>query len=262
MLRTPRLAAARPWRRPSSWAAYVALLLLAACARKTPLREAAPSAPVTLGELAATRPGATQVFLRHRIDFCCGGSTTLEQAARDKGLAPEVLLAEIEAADRTPDADAASRWAGRPTAELIDHLVARYHRDLRRDLPHLIDLAKAVDRAHPSHASRPAGLVAHLTAMRDEVLAHLEDEEQRVFPAILAGHARRGDAGVRGLEQDHDQLGHALARSRALTGDFRPPTDACPTWRALYAGLEALERDVMLHAHLENNVLFPALPTG
>jgi iron-sulfur cluster repair protein YtfE (RIC family) len=29
------------------------------------------------------------------------------------------------------------------------------------------------------------------------------------------------------------------------------------TWRALYLGLEELERDLMDHIHLENNVLFP-----
>jgi regulator of cell morphogenesis and NO signaling len=33
-------------------------------------------------------------------------------------------------------------------------------------------------------------------------------------------------------------------------------TGACATWRALYAGLAQLETELMLHIHLENNILF------
>jgi regulator of cell morphogenesis and NO signaling len=35
------------------------------------------------------------------------------------------------------------------------------------------------------------------------------------------------------------------------------PPGACNTWRALWNGLEALERDLREHIHLENNILFP-----
>lgn len=51
--------------------------------------------------------------------------------------------------------------------------------------------------------------------------------------------------------------GLALKTLRRLTGGFRPPDDACGSFRALYAGLEILELDLHRHIHLENNVLFP-----
>jgi regulator of cell morphogenesis and NO signaling len=37
------------------------------------------------------------------------------------------------------------------------------------------------------------------------------------------------------------------------------PTDACGSYRALYAGLEDAERDLHTHIHKENNILFPRL---
>ena len=40
----------------------------------------------SLGEIAAGLPGAATVFRRHKLDFCCGGSAILEQAARKKGI--------------------------------------------------------------------------------------------------------------------------------------------------------------------------------
>ncbi|HLG97063.1 MAG TPA: hemerythrin domain-containing protein [Bryobacteraceae bacterium] len=56
---------------------------------------------------------------------------------------------------------------------------------------------------------------------------------------------------------DHDEAGTLLARLRSLAGDFRPPDEACPSFRRLYAGLEEFERDLHRHIHLENNILFP-----
>lgn len=235
------------------------LLLAGACAQ----RVAAPAAEsLLLGELAATRPAAARVFLAHRIDFCCGGGGTLGEAARARGLTAQALLDEIAAAEREHPEQDEARWAGRPAEELIAHIVARYHADLRTDLPRLLELARTVERVHAERDDRPVGLPEHLADVSLEVLRHLEDEEQRVFPAILASRARRTDPGVVALVRDHDALGHALARTRDLTRDFTAPPDACPTWRALYAGLRDLERAIMLHAHLENNVLIPALPVG
>jgi regulator of cell morphogenesis and NO signaling len=48
-----------------------------------------------------------------------------------------------------------------------------------------------------------------------------------------------------------------LAELRAITNGYVPPAWACGTCRALYSGLAALERDMHVHVHLENNVLFP-----
>jgi regulator of cell morphogenesis and NO signaling len=49
---------------------------------------------------------------------------------------------------------------------------------------------------------------------------------------------------------------------RALTSGFQPPQDGCASYRSLYTGLAELDRDVRLHVHKENNVLFPALTSG
>jgi regulator of cell morphogenesis and NO signaling len=44
---------------------------------------------------------------------------------------------------------------------------------------------------------------------------------------------------------------------RRLTGDYAAPADACATYHALLNGLQALEADLHVHIHLENNILFP-----
>jgi regulator of cell morphogenesis and NO signaling len=55
---------------------------------------------------------------------------------------------------------------------------------------------------------------------------------------------------------DHDDAGELLAEMRGLFSGYRVPNSACPTYRALYHGLEEFERDLHHHVHMENNILF------
>jgi regulator of cell morphogenesis and NO signaling len=209
----------------------------------------------TLGHVAAVHPASTLVFLRHRLDFCCGGGQKLAEACRDAGLDPEAVIAEIgvEEAGKPPE-----RWDTRPLPTLIDFILTRYHEPLREELPALIDAARKIERVHRQKSSCPHGLASHLEQMDAEIRQHLVKEEQVLFPAIRGGtRGAHVHMPVRVLMQEHDDHGASLQRLRELTTEFRPPPEACATWRALYAGLEKLESELMEHIHLENNVLFP-----
>lgn len=209
----------------------------------------------TLGDLARTNAAATRVFWRHRLDFCCGGQRTLVQACDTAGLDAAAIAREIAAemarSERQPG------WETRSQADLADHIEARYHAGLRRDLPMLVAAARRVERAHAGKAAVPAGLADRLASFRDELEEHMKKEERILFPMIRQG--ARGEQvhmPVRVLELEHDHHGRGLDHIRKLTDGLTLPADACATWTALYRGLEALERDLVEHVHLENNVLF------
>lgn len=59
------------------------------------------------------------------------------------------------------------------------------------------------------------------------------------------------------LEVEHQKTGAALARFHELTDGYTTPDWACNTFRALYDGLQQIEKDMHQHIHEENNVLFP-----
>ncbi|MEZ4299923.1 MAG: iron-sulfur cluster repair di-iron protein [Polyangiaceae bacterium] len=209
----------------------------------------------TLGQVATEHPGATHVFLRHRLDFCCGGGRKLGEACAAAGLDPQSVIAEIAAQGVVEEAP---RWDTRPLPELIDFLLTRYHEPLRQDLPGLIAAAKKVERVHAAKPTCPHGLAAHLEQMDVELRQHLAKEEQVLFPAVIAGaRGVRLQMPIRVMLQEHDDHGANLRRLRELAFDFAPPPEACVTWRALYSALAKLESELMEHIHLENNVLFP-----
>jgi regulator of cell morphogenesis and NO signaling len=208
-----------------------------------------------LSRIALTYPAASRVFHRHGLDYCCGGARPLAEACRKAGLDADAIAREIEA-EETHATDAV-RWDERPLPELVDHILARYHAPLREELGRLLAMAEKVERVHHEKPHAPHGLAKHLRQVVDAVEDHLQKEEQILFPAIQAGHGQSLSMPVHVMEQEHDDHGASLRRTRALTRDLTPPQDACTTWRALYLGLEELERELMDHIHLENNVLFP-----
>ena len=217
-----------------------------------------PYAPTTsLADLARGRPGATRVFMRHRLDFCCGGQRSLADACERAGVDPAGVWREIEE-ESGRGLGGASDWAARSLADLADHIEQHHHAYLRREVPALLHAAARVETVHAGKPDVPIGLAALLGAFWAEMQEHMGKEEQILFPMIRQG--ARGRAvypPVRVMEQEHDEHGATLAQIRRLTGDLRLPAHACATWRALYDGLEALEADLMHHIHLENNILFP-----
>src|SRR5690606_23507190 len=99
-----------------------------------------------LGQLARTIPGATRVFHEYNLDFCCRGKQSLRQAAEQKALDPAAIEGRLLALG-SGDGDSRD-WTRSSPAELIDHILVRYHDRHREQLPELIRLASKVEQVH------------------------------------------------------------------------------------------------------------------
>lgn len=205
-----------------------------------------------IGQIAVQLPGATAIFRRLKLDFCCGGHISLRQATFDKKLDLEAVLTELSALHRADTLPTASD----PSA-LIDHIVKRYHVVHREQVPELIRMARRVEAVHRENPNVPAGLAELLESMEQELLSHMQKEEQILFPIMKTGGNPFVAQPIAMMRHEHVDHGHMLDRVLAMTNDATPPPGACNTWRALYAGIAQFSDDLINHIHLENNVLFP-----
>jgi regulator of cell morphogenesis and NO signaling len=229
--------------------------------RKTPMNArlettvpdtATLSAEQSIGQIAVDLPGATAIFRRLKLDFCCGGQISLRQATHDKELALDAVLAELSALQRPQHApDVAD-----PVA-LIEHILSRYHEVHRQQLPELIRMARRVEAVHRDNPDVPVGLAELLESMEEELLAHMLKEETILFPALKAGGNPLVDQPISMMRSEHVGHGAMLDKVLQLTNGATPPQGACNTWRALFAGIAQLNDDLINHIHLENNILFP-----
>lgn len=206
----------------------------------------------SLGQIAVTRPGATAILRRHKLDFCCGGQISLTEAVWQKGLSLDELVAELEALPLGHDAPDT-----RTPAELIDHILVRYHAVHRVQLPELARMARRVEAVHRDHPEVPRGLADFIEGMEQELLSHMAKEELVLFPLLRRGGQPTVGGPIAMMRHEHIEHGEQLEQLVRLTRDHTPPAGACNTWRALYAGTRQLQEDLIAHIHLENNLLFP-----
>jgi regulator of cell morphogenesis and NO signaling len=214
----------------------------------------------TLGGLARDLPGATRVFRQFGLDFCCNGQDPLRDAAARKGLSPDALEQALSALQHEPAANATD-WRHHNPLQLIAHLETRYHAEHRQQLPELIQLAARVERVHSGKPGCPIGLAMQLARLHEDLLTHMQKEQQVLFPLLAADKIDPAQAHIGVMRHEHLQLAAQLAELTRLAHGMEPPHHACTTWRALYTGLQQFRDDLIEHLHLENNVLFEGRAT-
>lgn len=209
----------------------------------------------TIGAIAALHPASTRVFERHRIDFCCGGGKSLREVCDARSLPLDVVLSELshELEERVEDE---TRWLNAPLDEVITHIMNTYHKPLYEELERLEQMALRVLHVHGhKDFERLSKLAQTVQGLHAELVQHMHKEEKILFPMILAGQDISGPLNV--MHREHEDAGSDLELLHGLTDGYQAPRGACATWRALWSGLEQLERDLHAHIHLEENILFP-----
>lgn len=222
----------------------------------------------TVAEIALEGPQAAAVFEKLGIDYCCGGRKPLAAACEEAGV--EVNQVEDLLKSAGPDEQPAENWSEQPLASLVGHILQKHHSYCREEGLRLQPLLAKVVSKHGENHPDLVQVEELFTALRNELSMHMMKEEQMLFPYIIAledavahrSSAPRAPFGtvqnpVRMMVQEHDDAGRLTKEIRTLTGDFTTPQDACPSFKALYQGLEAFEADLHQHIHLENNILFP-----
>ncbi|RJP25058.1 MAG: iron-sulfur cluster repair di-iron protein [Candidatus Abyssobacteria bacterium SURF_5] len=227
----------------------------------------------TVRDVVVNYPQTRAVFEKYRIDYCCGGAESLEEALRGKNVTFEKLSAELDAALKTPEnGDRKARdWSTAAPTELADYIEQRHHGFMKAQLPRVRNLLAAVQRAHAERHGRMLNELRDIyDSLQWEIEQHLMKEEQILFPYIRRIEAFVHNGGqepvvhcgsiqnpIRQMEHEHENAGGALEKMRELTKEYSLPEDACATFRAVYEGLQAIEADLHEHIHLENNILFP-----
>jgi regulator of cell morphogenesis and NO signaling len=218
----------------------------------------------TITRILKEHPAAARVFERNGIEFCCAGATTLEEASGDRGIPTEILLADLRAL-LEPQAEHAC-ISGLPLTGMAAHVEEVHHGYLREELPRLDAMTARVAAVHGNRDARLNSVREVWAALSATMAAHLEKEEQILFPMIRAledesapvdFHCGSVTNPIAQMESEHREIEEAIARLHALTEGYVPPAWACGTYRAMLEALSRFESDTLEHTLKEEVHLFP-----
>lgn len=229
------------------------------------------SKDLIIGQIVAEDYRTATIFDKAGIDFCCNGNRSIEDACATQSIDADKLVSKLQETIRSGDADATNSidYKSWPADLLADYIEKKHHRYVRNQIPELKALLEKITRVHGGRHPELAEIEAHFSACATELTNHMKKEETILFPYIRES-VRAKEEGtelnapfgtvenpIRMMMHEHDAEGERFRKIKALSNDYTPPADGCNTYKVAFATLEAFEKDLHLHIHLENNILFP-----
>jgi regulator of cell morphogenesis and NO signaling len=225
---------------------------------------------MTVREIAIQNPAAVRIFESLGIDYCCGGRRPLEEACQLANVPLQEALDRLAALNPDASSPEEKSWANAPLRDLIDHICARHHTFVRQEGPRLEALLEKVVNRHGASHPELLSIRDLFVALHQELVTHMFKEEHILFPFLrkMEVASANGESlpaacfdsvgtPISRMLADHDDAGELLSRIRTLSSNYQAPDGACPSYLGLYHGLHEFERDLHMHVHLENNILFP-----
>lgn len=219
-----------------------------------------------LGEIVSNFPGATNIFNRYKIDYCCGGHDTLGEALKELPIDSNKIIEElnIEYEKFIKNNFEYKDWRKEKASELINHIVQTHHDFTKKQLKEIDTMLFKVLKVHfQHHGDELLKVHKFFGALKTELEEHLIKEEENLFPLIESYEISRDEIilsqirnFINDTENEHDVAGNILKELEEITRDFDAPEGACTTFKLVYTKLHELEKDLFIHIYLENSVLF------
>jgi regulator of cell morphogenesis and NO signaling len=217
----------------------------------------------TIGEIVANDFRAASLFKEAGIDFCCGGNKSLTEACREKGVDEADFSSQLNTLAQT-EVSGALNFKEWELGFLSDYIVNTHHKFVLKNLPELVFYTQKIADVHGDHHPELIEVAALFNRINEELLQHLKNEEEVLFPAIK--EAEKGPSlqakativsEITRMQGEHEFAGGAMDKINVLTNNYFIPEDACNTFRVSLKLLEQFEDDLHIHVHLENNILYP-----
>lgn len=222
----------------------------------------------TVSELVSENYVFASVLHYFGISFYQYSTDTLSKVCKKHKVHPDQLVAELE------------EWASRkePTSEelylnpievLVAYLKQKHYYFVRQELPFLSNLIAGI-----TPEIEYVGLMADLRIMFplfvEDFIHHIHEEENRLFKRIEMLQDVEEDQysladalvilekdPIASLADEHEIHDDEMEGIRKLTKDYQLPENAPLTMKVLYHELENFERELTVHAQIEDQLLFP-----
>jgi regulator of cell morphogenesis and NO signaling len=235
------------------------------------LREYEISAASFVQDIVKRDYRTAAVFERHGIEYCCGARWPLATVCEMKGIDLAGLLQELDTATRDIKVYNQLPYEDWDIDFLADYIIRVHHYYCRHQMPRIREQLQAFTREHLKKYPQLAELEKTFRELYDELMPHLDQEEEIIFPYIRQiAHAFESSESYASLlvrtlrkpveqvmRREHVTLVNLIRKLRAITDNYTPPANACTSHRVTFNLLRELDNDMMQHKYLENEVLFP-----
>jgi len=216
-----------------------------------------------IGEIARLNSATVQVFRKYGIDFYNKGANSLSEACGVYNCDESSVSKELQSAlSANVDKDF-DNWS---LEALIVHIIESHHQYVNVSVPEISAMFKTVLESRETNNIDLKRISELFRQLGNDMKQHMQKEELALFPLIrnlelskTTGQKEPTGLSVKSLitvvEFEHDTSGIIIKQINRLCNNYSAPEDASPVFCSFFNKLSEFEADLVMHIHLENNVL-------
>lgn len=203
------------------------------------------------------------------IKFYEYSEQTLEQVCQERGLSVEAVVRELEnPGENFKEADLP--LMSYPIDLIIEYLKHSHFLFVKHKLPYIGRLVNSFKANHQAYESVEKDLKILFPLFLEDFIHHIYEEEDTLFKYIqLLEKASRSKYNPSHLYQmmeksslqqcaiEHEAHDDEMEGIRKITKNYHLTADAPLHVKVIYAELQMFEKSLIVHARVENEILFP-----
>lgn len=222
----------------------------------------------SIGDLVSENHVFAAVLHYFGISFFRHERNSLEEVCREFKVNPSQVVAELESWALSPDPTPEELYL-HPIEVLVGYLKKKHRYFMRQELPFLSSMVSGI-QAEPSYESLLSDLRLMFPLFADDFIHHIHEEEDTLFERIhFLQEIERNRlplhqavkvfnvASIIELAEEHEAHDDEMEGIRKLTANYTLNDGAPIAIKVLYHELQKLERELIIHAKIENDLLFP-----
>lgn len=201
------------------------------------------------------------------IEFYNYSDNTLAQVCKARNLNVDKVVSSLEAIHQQPKKLPLNTY---PIDLVVEYLRHAHYVFINEKLPYMASLIEHLDPQQIGHTNTIRDLQLLFPLFTDDFIHHIHEEEDTFFRYImLLLNASQGNYNASKLHYEmeknqvhllaieHDTHDDEMKGIRDITSNYHLDNNAHLHLRVLFMELQALERDLRVHAQIENQILFP-----
>lgn len=226
---------------------------------------------LTLAELAIHIHGSIDLFEKHELDYYQNGKQTLEEACKRKDLDFSKINIELNLLQDHSNQHINMEDLG--VERLMDFINVKYHSKEKSALSNIhTNIQKVLKDKNNDQAfvDFVENIEEIFRALMDNFIRHCNKEDKVLFPYIKklvelranktklsSHHISLLKNPIRILESEHEKAVGMLLDIKKWMNECNLPKNASVAYVSLIEDMKEFEKDLHMHLHLENNILFP-----
>lgn len=222
----------------------------------------------SIADLVSENQGFAAILHYFGISFFQCEQQSLAEVCRKFKVGPEQVVAELEHWAKSKDPSTEELYL-HPIEVLVGYLRKKHRFFIRQELPFLSSMVEGIHHIEP-YDSLLADLRLMFPLFVDDFIHHIHEEEDTLFNRIFLLQEIEKNitpietaikifekSSIIDLADEHDAHDDEMQGIRKLTANYQLPQEAPIAIKILYMELQKLEQELIVHAKIENDLLFP-----